>query len=209
MPDFEVKDSALFWESVYREASSQSNGRPGALLASVTEALPAGVALDLGCARGDDAVWLAARQWRVTAIDISETALCYARDNARRAGVADRIEFQRHDLAESFPEGSFDLVTAMFLHSPMQFPRERILRRAADAVAVNGHLLIVEHCSRAPWSWGDKTMQLPTAEDTLSALELGDGWATIRAEAIARIANGPNDQTAAVLDNVIFVQRLK
>jgi 2-polyprenyl-3-methyl-5-hydroxy-6-metoxy-1,4-benzoquinol methylase len=69
-----------------------------------------GRALELGCARGDDAIWLARQGWKVTGVDISEAALEAARLAAAAQGVAAGVQFERHDLAESFPEGTFDLV---------------------------------------------------------------------------------------------------
>ena len=62
---------------------------------------------------------------------MSATALEHARRSAERAGVADRTAFERHDLSRSLPEGPFDLVTAMFLHSPVELVRAEVLRRAA------------------------------------------------------------------------------
>jgi 23S rRNA G2445 N2-methylase RlmL len=39
----------------------------------------------------------------VSAVDVSATALDRAAVDAATAGVADRIEFRRHDLALAFP----------------------------------------------------------------------------------------------------------
>jgi len=54
--------------------------------------------------------------------------------------VAEAIAWERHDLAISFPAGSFDLVSACYVHSPVQMPGERVLRSAAAAVAPGGTL---------------------------------------------------------------------
>jgi hypothetical protein len=43
-----------------------------------------------------------------------------AADYAIVAAVADRIDWQRHDLTAGFPGGTFDLVYAQFLHSPLE-----------------------------------------------------------------------------------------
>lgn len=200
---------AQFWNDRYQDSSPKTSGRPGMALAQFAAPLPAGRALELGCAKGDDAVWLARQGWHVTAVDISSVALGYAEDNARRNGVGERIHFKEHDLTVSFPEGTFDLVTAGFLHSPYDWPRAEVLARAAGAVAPDGHLLIIEHGSRAPWSWSPEDTLFPTAEDTLDAMRLSaKGWHRLCVCAIARIATGPEDQTALVTDNVIFLRRL-
>ena len=50
-----------------------------------------GTALDIGCGEGDDALWLAARGWEVTGVDLSPTAVGRLRDGARRAGLDGRV----------------------------------------------------------------------------------------------------------------------
>ncbi|NLU72943.1 class I SAM-dependent methyltransferase [Streptomyces sp. HNM0575] len=141
----------LTWDEWYAERDRIWSGRPNDVLVRETEGLRPGRALDLGCGEGADAVWLAGQGWRVTAADISCVALDRAAEHAVEAGVVDRIDWQRHDLGVSFPEGAFDLVSAQFLHSYGDLPREEILRRAADAVAPGGTLLIEGHSGPAPW----------------------------------------------------------
>jgi SAM-dependent methyltransferase len=158
--------------------------------------------LDLGCGEGGDAIWLALQGWRVTAIDVSATALDRAAADAATAGVADRIDFRQHDLALTFPSGAFDLVSAQYLHSPIEFPRVHVLQEAASAVTPYGLLLIVDHASVSPGSWADP-------EETLAPLDLSpDEWHTERLEDREREATGPNGQRATVTDNVIAVRRL-
>src|ERR671917_270227 len=156
--------------------------------------------------RGDatlsDEIWLARQGWRVRAVDVSATALDRAATDAATAGVADRIDFRQHDLALTFPSGAFDLVSAQYLHSPIEFPRARVLREATSAVTPYGLLLIVDHASVSPGSWADP-------EETLAPLDLSpDEWHTERLEAREREATGPNGQRATVTDNVIAVRRL-
>ncbi|TMQ82650.1 class I SAM-dependent methyltransferase, partial [Actinomadura soli] len=141
-----------FWDTRYAEHDHLWSGEPNHMLVQEISDLEPGTALDLGCGEGGDAIWLAGRGWRVTATDISGVALERAARHADAAGVADRIDFQRHDLGESFPEGVYDLVSAAFLHFPKEgLPREPILRAAAAAVAPGGTLLIVGHSGPPPW----------------------------------------------------------
>jgi len=199
-----------FWEKSYREYERGWSGEANSFLVDVATSLSPGTALDLGCAEGGDAIWLAGRGWRVTAVDVSATALTRAATHAATAGVADRIDFQRHDLAHSFPTGAFDLISALYLHSPVEFPRNHVLQAAARAVVPGGLLLIVEHASVAPWSWNrDPHTHFPTPEETLAALDLSPGqWRTERVGAPERQAIGPNGEEATVTDNVIVVLRL-
>jgi methylase of polypeptide subunit release factors len=112
-----------------------SGGRVSAVLEQFVEVSPIGTALELGCARGDDAIWLAKKGWTVTDVDLAEAALIAARASAQDANVSDRTTFERHDLGITFPTGKFDLVTAIFFHSPVDFGRVQALRRPAESVA--------------------------------------------------------------------------
>ncbi|HEV2093074.1 MAG TPA: class I SAM-dependent methyltransferase [Rubrobacter sp.] len=184
-------EAERFWEGRYRGRERVWSGRPNPVLVDVVGGLRPGTALDVGCGEGGDAIWLARRGWRVTAVDASATALDRATADTATAGVGDRIDFQRHDLALTFPPGAFDLVSAQYLHSPIEFPRVHVLQEAASAVTPGGLLLIVD------------------PEETLAPLDLSPGeWHTERLEARKREATGPNRRGATVTDNVIAVRRL-
>ena len=146
-------EAERFWEDHYRQRGRVWSGRPNPVLVDVVGSLPPGRALDLGCGEGGDAIWLARQGWLVWAVDVSTMALDRAATDAATAGVADRIDFQRHDLALTFPSGAFDLVSAQYLHSPIECPRVRVLQKAASAVTPGGLLLIVDHASVSPRSW--------------------------------------------------------
>lgn len=193
-----------FWDDLYRGANYQTRGLPSAMLERFATDRTQGRALDLGCAKGDDAVWLAQQGWDVVAVDIAQAALDIATANAAERGVSDRISFARHDLASSFPNGRFDLISAMFLQTPFDFPKRQVFARAYDQLASGGILLIVTHGSSAPWSWNKEENRYPTPEEDL--VELGfvpsDNEVAF-VDAVRRAAHGPNGQTAQVLDNVV------
>ena len=205
-----MPEAQEFWENHYGAKTRVWSGRVNLRLAEVAGSLSPGRALDLGCGEGADALWLADRGWRVVAVDISQTALQRATGDARAAGLLERIDFQRHDLSDSFPAGTFDLVSAQFLHSPVHLDRDEVLRRAAAAVAPSGLLLVVDHASAPPWAWNlGHEHHFPTAEEVVSALSLNStSWQSLRAEAVERQATGPDGQIATVTDNVIVLRRV-
>ncbi|QIN77904.1 methyltransferase domain-containing protein [Rubrobacter marinus] len=195
-------EAERFWEDHYRRRERVWSGRPNPVLVDVAGSLRPGTVLDLGCGEGGDAIWLARRGWRVSAVDMSATALERAAEDADAAGVADRIDFRRHDLALTFPSGAFDLVSAQYLHSPVEFPRVHVLQQAASAVTPGGLLLIVDHASVSPRSWA-------APEETLAPLDLSpDEWRTERIEAREREAIRPNGQGITVTDNIVVVRRV-
>ncbi|MCX5125692.1 methyltransferase domain-containing protein [Streptomyces sp. NBC_00193] len=198
-----------FWDSRYRESERIWSGDANAVLAREAAPLAPGRALDLGCGEGGDAVWLARQGWHVTGTDISGVALERAAVHAAEAGVADRTAWERHDLAESFPAGEYDLVSACFLHTFGEFPRERILRRAAAAVAPGGILLVVGHAGWASWQEDRPEVDFPTPDEVLAQLELEAGaWEVLLAEEHVRVQNQPDGRPGTRTDNALKVRRL-
>lgn len=208
MNETQTEDPKEHWEQHYGERGQIWSGRVNARLAEIVAPLPAGTALDLGCGEGGDAVWLAENSWQVRAVDISDTALGRAAALAEEHDVADRIEFAQHDLAESFPEGTFDLISAQFLHSRLPLDRTQILKRAAAAVRPGGHLVIVDHAGPPPWaSKLHHDHDFPSADAVVAALELPDGeWQRLRVEASEREAIGPDGERGTLVDNVIVLR---
>ena len=204
-----MSEAQQAWEERYGERERVWSGRVNVRLIEVVEPMTPGRALDLGCGEGADALWLAERGWHVTAVDIAQTALDRAASDAVGRHVVDRIDFQRHDLTVSFPDGAFDLVSAQFLHSTVPMDRAKLLRRAADAVAPGGTLLVVDHAAAPPWaSKLDHHHEFPSAEEVVSSLKLDDGqWDRIRVEVVERDAVGPDGQRAALTDNVMILRQ--
>ncbi|MFV2018858.1 SAM-dependent methyltransferase [Micromonospora sp. LOL_023] len=197
-----------FWEELHRNLAASAKP-PNQRLVEIAESLSPGMALDLGCAAGGDAIWLAARGWRVTAVDISATAVERVVAAAHERGLGDRVTGERHDLAHSFPTGTFDLVNAQYFHTPFALDRAAVLRTAAQALRPGGRLLIVDHGSTAPWSWNqDPDAHFPTPNEVADGLDLDPGrWRVLHADMPQRRATGPGGQTAMVTDNLLLIQR--
>ncbi len=201
--------SERYWEDFYGGRQGRWSGKPNALLVGEVSDLTPGTALDIGCGEGGDAIWLASQGWQVTAVDVSATALARAADHAAAAGVTMAIEWERHDLAVSFPSGSFDLVSACYLHSRVQIPRERVLRSAAAAVAPGGTLLVVGHAGFPSGSEPDAEIHFPTPQEVLDDLALpAEQWQVKRSDFVTRQLPGPDGEPATRADNVLNVGRL-
>ena len=206
-PDADAQD---YWEDFYRDHTRGEEGRVNGVLAEEVADLPPGRALDLGSGEGADAIWLAERGWTVTAVDVSATALHRASAHAARLGLTDRIAVEQHDLTRTFPDGRFDLVSAQFLHSPVERRGERgsILRRAADAVSPGGVLLIGSHQGWPSWVTEPPfDVDLPTVQETLDLLALDAEWTAERLDVLTRQLPGPDGAPGSRQDNVVRLRR--
>ncbi|GAB2556817.1 methyltransferase domain-containing protein [Leucobacter ruminantium] len=206
---------AEFWEQRYAGAEAVWSGKVNRSLAEIVSDWTPGRSLDLGCGEGGDVLWLAERGWDATGIDLSPTATGRARAAADSRGIAAR--FIATDLGEwaSAPEtvdgsaGPYDLVTASFLQSPVELPRKRILRAAAERVALGGRLVVISHAAAPGWA-PDHPGDFPSPESELAALDLApELWAIELAEVRAREAVGPDGVPTVLKDTLVVVRRLR
>ncbi|WP_109506949.1 FAD-dependent oxidoreductase [Nocardioides speluncae] len=201
---------AEFWESFYGGDEKPWSGKPNQALVSEVGDLPVpdgGTALDLGCGAGADAIWLAGQGWDVTGVDIARAALDEALAEAAEAGVSERTRWLRRDLNTEFPEGSWDLVAATYLHSPVELAREEVLRRAAAAVAPGGTLVVIGH--QGPPSWQPELpahVHFPTTDEVIAAV-VRDGWRVERAETVVVPLTAPDGTAGSRTDNAVRLRR--
>jgi SAM-dependent methyltransferase len=141
---FGVAAQAAEWDARYRgRDGTMWSGRPNGRLVAEVAALTPGQAFDVGCGEGADAIWLAQRGWSVTAIDVSEVAICRAREASRPAGVC--VEWICGDVLETpLPAGSFDLVSMQYPALP-KVDGEAAVQGLLDTVRPGGLLLAVYH----------------------------------------------------------------
>ena len=137
--------------------------------------------LDVACGGGDAS--LDAARWgqrtgravEVTGLDLSPTALRFAGDRARRAGLA--IDWVQGDALADLPAGPFDLVlSALFLH---HLPDEGVIELLEAVGARAAHLHIEDLCR--------------------SRVGLALAWTTLRVVSRSRVAHvdGPRSVRAA------------
>jgi SAM-dependent methyltransferase len=199
-------ETVAFWEAHYGEKPQVWSGRPNGMLVAEVSDLAPGRALDVGCGEGADAIWLAAKGWRVTAVDVSPTALERGARAAQQAGV--EVEWQWHDLANTFPTGVFDLVSVQYLHSTLDLPQDRILRSAASAVAPRGTVLVVGHAAVPPWSRHHHDHAFPQPDEIARSLGLrDDGWEIEACEVRERSTIAPSGEPTVISDSVVKARR--
>ena len=201
-----------FWDERYGSRSELWSGRPNPRLLEHASELPAGTALDVGCGEGADAIWLAERGWHVTALDVSPVAL---QRGARRAAevnadAADRIDWLQVDLLtwEGPEPGSYDLISAQFMHLPEE-PRHALFARLADSVAPGGTLLIVGH---HPSDLQTTIPRPPRPELFYDASEIAASldpreWEIVVAAAPERTATDPEGHDVVIHDAVLRARR--
>lgn len=127
---------ADWWDAFYTDRSRRVPffvAKPDESLADWLDRglLTPGRALDLGCGPGRNALHLAARGFTVDAVDLSPTAVAWARERAREAGAdgpGSRLRFHRGDafaLVGTEVTGPYELVydSGCFHHLP---PHRRV-----------------------------------------------------------------------------------
>lgn len=119
------------------------SGQPNGSLVAEVAGLEPGTALDVGCGEGADAIWLAQRGWKVTALDPSAVALDRAVTAAAETEVT--VAWLHGGLVETASElNAFDLVSVQYGVLPLDTGATAI-RLLCRAVAPGGTLLVVHH----------------------------------------------------------------
>lgn len=131
-------NAAEKWNARYSASDRVWSGKPNALLVREAASLTPGTALDVGAGEGADAIWMAARGWDVTAVDVSDVAINRGRAEAEREGLT--IDWRVDDIANI--RGQFDLVYAFYPPLPKGSP---VLAHLLERVAPGGTLIFVHH----------------------------------------------------------------
>lgn len=195
------------WDERYAAKELVWGGAPNRWVAREVAEITPGRALDLAAGEGRNALWLAARGWRVTAVDFSRVALERGRRRAAELPpeAAERIRWVRADLQEYVPAAAaYDLVVVAYLQLPAD-ERRRVLRRAAAAIEGGGELLVVGHdtANLTDGTGGPQDARvLFTPQDVLA--DLADApLETVRAERVrrpvAQEAGAPKDAVDALV----------
>ena len=145
---------------------------------SVEGAPKPGRALDIGCGRGRDAVYLSKRGWQVTAVDRVIDALTKARERAAAEGV--QVQWIQSDIAELGSLGLKPGYTLLYDFGCIQGIPDSARKKAAaamTALAAPGALMILFAFQSG------RRLILPRGMEREDVLALfGDGWSLDSAE---------------------------
>ena len=131
------------WNRRYAERPLVWTAEPNRFVAEELADLAPGRALELAAGEGRNALWLAEKGWRVTAVDFSSVALDKARQLAENRGV--KLDCVEADVLAYQPESAaYDLVLLAYLQLP-QDEMAGVLHRAVAALAPGGAFLLVAH----------------------------------------------------------------
>ncbi len=191
-------DALAAWESRYG-ASTVWTGKVNTHLKEWVDAHPQvtpGVAIDLACGEGGDAMWLASQGWQVTGVDFAQTAIDRASAASRARGVV--VTWMVANLTEWKADKPADLVTLSFLHEPAPV-RAAVWRVAAGAVGEGGTLVIAGHAPDVEGAPGPPPETRFTAEEVLAVL--GEVW---RADIHEAQRQGIGRHTGHVVTDVVI-----
>lgn len=163
------------WDDRYATEEYLYGTKPNDFLVEMAASLPAGDTLCVAEGEGRNAVWLAERGHRVTAVDASVVGLKKAQQLASQRGV--KIETEVADLGHYIlqPE-SYDLVVSIYAHAT-EDARIKLHRNIVKALRPGGMLLLeaytpkqLEYGTGGP-SDRDKLMTLDGLRVELSGLD--------------------------------------
>jgi len=194
------------WDERYAASPEPVWGvEPNRFVVESVDGLTAGTALDLAAGEGRNAVWLAERGWRVTAVDFSPVAVERGRELAAHRGVP--VEWRVADVTAYRPvPGSYDLVLIAYLHLPAG-ELARVLDAARRSLRPGGTLVVVGH-DRANLTGGTGGPQDPAILLTPEAVV--DGLAGLRiqrAETARRPVPTSDGGSVDALDTVVVATR--
>lgn len=196
--------SEKYWERHYQGAGG-TNGHEwvSPYLVSVAEDLAPGLAVDAGCGNGADAIWLAQQGWRVTAVDISATALEQSRHAAKAKGVT--VGFQQADLTVWQPQANtYDLVTSHYVHTT---DNQRFITKLANAVKPGGTLLFVGHQPPAEREEDHHAHGSHITADEIAAELRAAEWDIDVAESRTSERTTPNGKKVVLSDSVLVARK--
>jgi SAM-dependent methyltransferase len=195
---------AKAWDARYAAPELVWSLTPNQFVAAELADLPPGRALDVAAGEGRNAIWLARRGWRVTAVDFSRVALAKGRE---LAGDAD-IEWVCADATTWRPDTEYDLAVVAYLQLAAE-ERRAAVSRAFGSLRPGGTFFLVAHDSTnllLGTGGPQDPSVLMTAEDVLGDLG-GEDFEVLRADRVTREVARPDGTVDTALDALVRLVR--
>lgn len=157
------------WNQRYAGAEPVWSAGPNMFVERELAALRPGSAVELAAGEGRNAIWLASRGWKVTAVDFADVGL----DRGRKRPEGANVEWVCADVTTWAVPEPVDLVVVTYLQLPAE-DRARAVATAWDGLRSHGTLLWVAHDSAnlAEGVGGPQDPEvLMTADDLLGDLD--------------------------------------
>jgi ubiquinone/menaquinone biosynthesis C-methylase UbiE len=136
------------WDRIYREYPLESLGwelgKPRSILVEFVEKglIKKGKTLDLCCGAGTNTIYLAEKGFEVTAIEISQRAIEYAKEKAEHANVKINFMIQSF-VALSFGDEEFDFVFDIGCFHHMEIvDRQKFIKGVHRVLKKGGNYLL-------------------------------------------------------------------
>jgi tellurite methyltransferase len=139
------------WEEKYRSGKRGEEDAPTILLVEIAEKLVPGIAIDLACGAGRNALYLAERGWTVTAVNGSQTAIEMAQMRAAARGL--QVNTMVADLTApnfTMPADAFDLILIAY------YLQRDLFAKAKAAVRPGGAIVTIAHTPEPGETWSEK-----------------------------------------------------
>jgi len=160
-----VTSNSNEWDEIYRNYPlaelGWELGKPRPILVEFVEKglIKQGKALDICCGAGTNTVYLATKGFQVTGIDISPTAIQYAKKKTEQAKV--KIDFQVQNFLQlPFADGAFDFVFDMgcFHHVEVE-DRPAFIKGVHRVLKMGGTYMLTCFSYRNGKAWNHFTKQ--------------------------------------------------
>jgi SAM-dependent methyltransferase len=132
----------VFWDEKFRSGLPNVAKEPNRLLVEAVAKVRGGSALDLGCGDGRNLLYLAAKGWAASGVDISEVAVALARERAVAAGVKTDLTVSDLDQFE-IGENRWDLLLSIYMQDWHLKSKTNTFARMKKALRPGG-LVVIE-----------------------------------------------------------------
>ncbi len=144
------------WEDAYQTTPPWDVGRPQPAFVELvkTGELNRGNVLDVGCGTGENALYLAEKEFSVTGVDLTNRAIAAARAKAAERRL--RVDFREGNaLSLDFKEGVFDnVIDSGLFHIFPDDDRPVYAREVARVLARGGKYFMLCFSEKEPTNWG-------------------------------------------------------